>query len=155
MTDRLTPKQRSLHMARIKGADTAPELALRRGLHAERLRFRLHGRNLPGRPDLVFASHHAVVFVHGCFWHSHDDCVHATVPKTRPEFWRAKLAANKARDARITGELCAGGWRVLIVWECALKSAKVRPATIAKAALWIRSRSPFREIPPASAASEA
>lgn len=104
-------------MAGIKGKNTMPELIVRSLAHNLGLRFRLHGRNLPGRPDLVFAKHRAVIMVHGCFWHRHN-CGLAAIPKTRPEFWAAKFEANTSRDARTKIELERMGWRVVEVWEC-------------------------------------
>lgn len=118
--DRLTPEQRRLNMSRVRGRDTKPELLLRRSLHAAGLRYRLHRRDLPGRPDLVFPGQHAVVFVHGCFWHGHD-CPMFRLPATRPDFWRGKIEGNRSRDARIHAALLDAGWRVLTVWECALR----------------------------------
>jgi DNA mismatch endonuclease (patch repair protein) len=108
-------------MAGIRSKNTKPELLLRRALHATGLRYRLHGSKLPGKPDVVFAKHHAVVFVHGCFWHRHRDCRFATTPATRPEFWAAKFSANVERDKRNVAALLENGWRVATVWECALK----------------------------------
>lgn len=118
--DPLTPDQRRLNMSRIRGRDTKPELLLRRSLHAAGLRYRVHGQGLPGRPDLVFPGRRAVIFVHGCFWHGHD-CPAFRLPATRPDFWRGKIEGNQARDARTHAALLAAGWRVLTVWECALR----------------------------------
>ena len=112
---------RSRNMAAIRGKDTAPELAVRRILHAMGLRFRLHRRDLPGRPDIVLPKHRTVVFVHGCFWHRHEDCRYTTTPKTRQEFWQTKFAANVERDRRNRTDLQQLGWRVIVVWECELK----------------------------------
>jgi DNA mismatch endonuclease (patch repair protein) len=120
MTDVLTPAQRRLNMSRIRGKDTKPELLLRGGLHAQGFRFRLHRKDLPGRPDLVFSSRRAIIFVHGCFWHGHD-CPMCKMPTTRPEFWRTKIAVNRERDARAIRALLAERWRILTVWECALR----------------------------------
>jgi DNA mismatch endonuclease, patch repair protein len=120
MVDVLTPAQRQLNMSRIRGKDTKPELTLRRGLHALGFRFRLHRGDLPGRPDLVFPSRRAVIFVHGCFWHGHT-CPMCKMPATRPEFWRGKIASNQLRDERSIQALHLLGWRVMIVWECSLK----------------------------------
>lgn len=120
MVDVLTPEQRALNMSRIRGGDTKPELILRRGLHARGLRFRLHRRDLPGRPDLVFPRRRSVIFVHGCFWHGHR-CHLFTLPATRVAFWQSKIAANAERDVRAIDALRLTGWRVLIVWECALR----------------------------------
>lgn len=119
-TDVLTAEQRHLNMSRIRGKDTKPELQLRRLLHAAGLRYRLHGKDLPGRPDLVFPKYRAVVFVHGCFWHRHD-CPLFHWPKSREEFWRVKLTRNVERDQQTADRLRERGWRVLTVWECALR----------------------------------
>lgn len=120
MADVLTAEQRRLNMSRIRGKDTKPEMLIRRGLHARGLRYRLHDRTLPGRPDLVFPRYGAVVFVHGCFWHAHG-CALSKLPATRQEFWQQKLAENAARDRRAIEALRVDGWRVLVVWECALR----------------------------------
>lgn len=111
---------RSAQMALVKGKDTKPELRVRRLAHRLGFRFRLHRRDLPGSPDLVFPRRRAVVFVHGCFWHRHPDpnCWRSRLPKTRREFWIPKLEANVARDGAARAALEALGWRVLIVWEC-------------------------------------
>lgn len=107
-------------MSRIRGRDTKPEMLVRRGLHAAGLRFRLHARDLPGRPDLVFPRFRAVVMVHGCFWHGHG-CPMCRLPATRPDFWARKIEGNRIRD-RHTGEaLAQSGWRVMTVWECSLR----------------------------------
>ena len=120
MTDVLTPAQRRLNMSRIRGQDTKPEMLVRKGLHARGLRFRLHDRKLPGCPDLVFQRYRAAVFIHGCFWHGHG-CALSKIPATRQEFWLKKLGDNVDRDQRAIESLSARGWRVLIVWECALR----------------------------------
>ncbi|WP_448192816.1 very short patch repair endonuclease [Azospirillum sp. sgz301742] len=117
--DTLTPDQRRFAMSRVASRDTAPELALRRSLHAIGFRFRLHRKELPGRPDLVFPKYHAAIFVHGCFWHGHD-CPRGRPPATRTEFWSAKIARNQARDAAAEQALIEAGWRVLTVWECGI-----------------------------------
>ena len=107
-------------MALIRARDTKPELKVRRAIHAAGLRYRLHAKDLPGRPDLVFRSRLIVIFVHGCFWHQHPDrsCKLARMPKSRLEFWRPKLVGNRQRDILTRGELEARGWSVLEVWEC-------------------------------------
>ncbi|TXC66171.1 DNA mismatch endonuclease Vsr [Piscinibacter aquaticus] len=120
MTDVLTAEQRQLNMSRIRGRDTRPEMLVRQGLHARGLRYRLHDRKLPGRPDLVFPRHGAVLFVHGCFWHAHG-CALSKLPATRQDFWKQKLEGNAARDRRAIDALQAAGWRVLVIWECALR----------------------------------
>ena len=123
MVDTLTKSQRSHRMSRIRGRDTKPEMVVRRMAHALGYRFRLHRRDLPGRPDLVFPRLKAVIFVHGCFWHRHPDpkCRLARMPKSKISFWRNKLEGNRQRDLRKQQELANQGWRVLILWECELK----------------------------------
>lgn len=120
MVDVLTSEQRKLNMSRIHGRNTKPEMLIRRGLHARGLRFRLHDRTLPGRPDLIFPRYRVVILVHGCFWHGHD-CPMFRMPATRQEFWNAKIASNQARDAKVHAALLMLGWRVLTVWECSLR----------------------------------
>ena len=120
MPDVLTEEQRRYNMLRIRGRDTRPEMIIRQGLHARGLRFRLHRRDLPGRPDLAFPQYRAVIFVHGCFWHGHD-CPLFRWPQTRKDFWREKIRKNRARDQGAVASLKDQGWRVLTVWECALK----------------------------------
>ena len=120
MSDVLTEDQRRFNMSRIRGRDTRPEMAVRRGLHARGLRFRLHHKDLPGRPDLVFPVHRAVIFVNGCFWHGHN-CPLFVWPKTRKVFWQEKIRRNRERDRNALRSLRDLGWRVLTVWECALK----------------------------------
>lgn len=120
MTDVHTAEQRQLNMSRIRSRDTQPEMLVRRGLHAKGLRYRLHDRTLPGCPDLVFPQYRTVVFVHGCFWHFHK-CALSKLPKTRKDFWRQKLELNEIRDKKSVTELLDTGWRVLIIWECALR----------------------------------
>jgi len=126
MTDVHTPEQRARNMRAIKGRDTKPELLLRRALHARGLRYRLHRKDLPGRPDIVFPRHKVCVFVNGCFWHGHD-CDLFKQPRTRTDVWMTKIETNRKRDAAATQSLVARGWRVLTVWECALKGPKQVP----------------------------
>ncbi|MYB15486.1 MAG: DNA mismatch endonuclease Vsr [Chloroflexi bacterium] len=116
--DHLTIRERSKLMSRIRSKDTKPELLVRRLLHGMGYRYRLHAKELPGRPDLVFQSRRKVVFVHGCFWHRHEGCKANRLPKSRREFWRSKLEGNARRDDRNVAALVALGWRVHIVWEC-------------------------------------
>lgn len=125
-------------MAGIRGKDTRPEMILRRGLHARGFRFRLHDRRLPGSPDLVFPGRRAVIFVHGCFWHGHD-CHLFRLPATRQEFWRTKIESNMTRDAAAEAALLASGWRVLTIWECALKGRTRLPVEIVldRASEWL------------------
>lgn len=125
MADKNAPLTRSQMMARVRSADTKPELVLRKALHAIGFRFRLHVRSLPGCPDIVMRKHRCAIFVNGCFWHGHADCKHFRIPKTRPEFWSAKIEANRERDTRAIEALLGCGWRVLVVWECATRSFQV------------------------------
>ena len=121
MADRLTPAQRSANMARIRGKDTKPEIQVRRMLHALGYRFRLHRRDLPGRPDIVLPGRRAAVLVHGCFWHGHPGCRDCVIPATRTEWWTAKIDGNRRRDARNIRRLRGLGWSVTVVWECSLR----------------------------------
>ena len=120
MTDTLTPAERSALMARIRGVDTKPELAVRRALHAEGYRYRTHVRGLPGRPDVVFGKRRTAVFVHGCFWHRHG-CRKTSEPKTHREYWQSKFVANVERDERNQRQLITDGWRIFVAWECEIE----------------------------------
>jgi len=119
--DKLSKERRSANMARIRSKDTTPELALRKLIHGLGYRFRLHRRDLPGKPDLVFPSRKKVIFVHGCFWHQHPGCREGRVPGSRLEYWGPKLQRNQQRDALAQASLEEQGWRCLVVWECELK----------------------------------
>ncbi|TBZ21001.1 DNA mismatch endonuclease Vsr [Rhizobium leguminosarum bv. viciae] len=118
-----THPARSVQMSRIRGRDTKPEMRVRRALHAAGLRYRLHEKGLPGKPDLVFRSRRIVLFVHGCFWHQHPDpnCKLSRMPKSKLEFWRPKLEGNRLRDEKNRSALEAEGWTVVEVWECETK----------------------------------
>ena len=133
MADTLTPQERSERMARIRGKDSVAEMRLRRLIHGMGYRYRLHVKKLPGTPDLVFARRKSVIFMHGCFWHRHQDCRLARMPKSRTTFWHEKLEANRRRDMENIRRLEDLGWRVLVIWECWLQgtdlnevSAKVK-----------------------------
>lgn len=129
MADVVDSATRSRMMAGIRGANTQPEVRLRKSLHRLGLRFRLHRAGLPGRPDIVFPGRMAVVLVHGCFWHRHKGCRFATVPSTRPDFWETKFRTNVERDARNVAALRKLGWRVRVVWECDIRKDVDRVAT--------------------------
>jgi DNA mismatch endonuclease, patch repair protein len=120
MSDTLTVKERSQRMALVQGADTRPELLVRRLIHGMGYRYRLHAKELPGRPDIVFRKRRKVIFVNGCFWHRHQNCRLARLPKSRSEFWLPKLEGNRQRDAKNIAALKAAGWMVLVIWECEL-----------------------------------
>lgn len=124
MTDVLTPEQRRRCMAAIGGKNTKPEMVVRSLVHRMGYRFRLHRRDLPGKPDLVFPGRKKVIFVHGCFWHRHPGCRYATTPATRAEFWKAKLAGNRQRDLRVQRDLRYLGWDCSVVWGCEIADIK-------------------------------
>jgi DNA mismatch endonuclease (patch repair protein) len=119
--DTLTPEARSERMSRIRATNTKPEMTVRRLVHRLGYRYRLHGSDLPGKPDLIFSSRRKVIFVHGCFWHRHSGCELARMPKSRIEFWQAKLAGNKARDRQARRRLTLLGWKSLLIWECEVR----------------------------------
>ena len=121
MADVHSPEQRSYNMSRIRSKDTTPELLIREFLFSQGYRYRLHVKVLPGKPDIVLAKYRAVIFVHGCFWHGHDNCKYFVAPKTRTEFWLNKIEGNKQRDIKNISLLQSGGWNVLTVFECELK----------------------------------
>lgn len=118
MVDRLSSERRSWLMSRVRSRNTAPELRVRKAAHDLGLRFRLHRKELPGKPDLVFPRWRVALFVHGCFWHRHEGCKKATNPKSREDYWQPKLRANVERDRRAVAELEKLGWRVLTIWQC-------------------------------------
>jgi DNA mismatch endonuclease (patch repair protein) len=120
LPDIVDKETRSRMMSGIRGKNTKPELVIRKGLHARGFRFRLHSSKVPGKPDLVLPRYRAAIFVHGCFWHSHD-CHFFKMPSTRPDFWKAKLARNRERDEEVRKSLLDAGWRILVIWECAIK----------------------------------
>jgi DNA mismatch endonuclease (patch repair protein) len=122
MADVHTKEQRSKNMAAIKGKNTKPEMLVRRFLHANGYRYKLHDKNLPGRPDIVLPKYKTVIFVHGCFWHGHKGCRYFVVPKTRTDWWLAKINGNVANDKRQITALRKLGWKVITLWECDLKS---------------------------------
>ena len=119
--DTLSKAERSWNMAKIRGKDTGPERAVRSLLHRAGYRFRLHVKDLPGKPDIVLPKYHAVIFVHGCFWHRHRNCKMASIPKTHRKFWADKFARNVANDRKHLRQLRRLGWKVLVVWECQLQ----------------------------------
>lgn len=134
-TDVFSAEKRSEVMRAVKGANTKPELKLRKALFARGFRYRLHVRDLPGKPDLVFPRYRSVIFINGCFWHGHDCARGARVPKSNRDYWLAKVARNKARDEDIVKALAALGWRAYIVWECSLQNVD---DAADKAARWLK-----------------
>ena len=132
-TDVFTPEQRSAVMRRVKGRDTAPELKVRRILWRLGARYRLHRKDLPGKPDIVLPGRKLAIFVHGCFWHGHDCARGARVPKANRDYWLGKVGRNRARDEAARAALEAMDWRVLVVWECGLKDEAGLEDLLAKA----------------------
>lgn len=145
MTDIVDQVTRSRMMAGIKGKNSRPEMLLRRSLHQLGFRFRLHVAGLPGRPDLCLRKYHAVIFVHGCFWHRHENCRFGTTPQSREEFWLPKFKATVERDSRNQKMLKEQGWRVAIIWECSLRPTKAG-ITIDTVGKWLKTHEPFLEL---------
>lgn len=139
MADVVRPAVRSAMMSGIRGKNTQPELELRKGLFRRGFRYRLHLDNLPGRPDIVIRKRKVAVFVHGCFWHSHQGCRYFKIPESNRSFWQLKLKGNGERDKRSVAALLATGWRVAVVWECAIRTNSLQ-ATDAVAAFIERGR---------------
>ena len=140
MPDIVDGRTRSRMMSGIRSGNTKPELLIRKGLHALGFRYKLHDRNLAGRPDMVFPRYRAAVFVHGCFWHGHD-CPLFKLPETRRDFWLSKIERNRERDERVLEQLYASGWRTLTVWECSIRG-RYRiglPETLQTVAGWLQS----------------
>lgn len=127
MADIVVPRKRSEMMAGIRAKDTKPELVVRRLLHSLGYRFRLHRKDLPGKPDIVLPKWNTVIFVHGCFWHGHADCPLFRLPKSRTEFWAKKISANRERDAKAKHQMGNLGWKVLEIWECSSKGRTALP----------------------------
>jgi len=121
MTDVHDKATRSHNMSRIRSKDTKPEMIVRRYLHQHGFRYRLHVKDLPGKPDLVLPKYKTVIFINGCFWHGHEDCKFFILPKTRSEWWATKINKNISNDARALSKLSEDGWKIIVVWECELK----------------------------------
>ena len=147
MSDTVSPEERSRIMARIRSKDTKPEMFVRRALHAAGYRYSLHSKKLPGRPDLVLTRYRAVIFVHGCFWHGHQNCRHFRLPGTRTEFWNEKISRNRERDAEAVRNLLEDGWRVGIVWECTHRDRTWTAAQLAGTVKdWLAGSEPILEL---------
>ncbi len=125
MADVHTPEVRSYNMSMIKGKNTKPEIIVRKFLHSKGFRFRLHKKDLPGKPDIVLSKHKTVIFIHGCFWHGHKNCKYFVVPKTRTKWWLNKIMENKKTDKKNNLKLRNKGWRIITLWECQLKPRKL------------------------------
>jgi len=138
---------RSRMMAGIRGRNTKPELLIRSLLHRKGFRFRLHVKDLPGKPDIVLPKYRAVIFIHGCFWHGHQDCHLFRLPATRTEFWQEKILRNQTNDSRAVEILLASNWRVCIVWECSIRGARKDPEKVVSTiADWLSGTEYFLEI---------
>jgi DNA mismatch endonuclease (patch repair protein) len=131
MSDVHDKATRSYNMSQIKGKNTKPEMLVRKFLHAQGFRYKLHDKSLPGKPDIVLPKYKTVIFIHGCFWHKHSDCRYFVVPKTRTDWWLNKINGNVENDAKALSALSNLGWKTIIIWECDLKPAKMQE-TIAK-----------------------
>lgn len=132
MTDTMTPEQRSRCMSAIKSNDTKPEMLVRKYLHGMGLRYGLHNKKLPGSPDIVLRKYKTVIFINGCFWHGHDNCRYYRLPKSNIEFWQTKINRNRERDKRDIEALRKRGWRVIVIWECELRTKELRQQTLQK-----------------------
>lgn len=130
MADVHSKQIRSYNMSKIKGKDTKPELLVRKFLHKHGFRYRLHVKDLPGKPDIVLPKYKTLIFVHGCFWHGHENCKYYVVPKTRTEWWLAKINGNKSKDRVAEEQLLRMGWSVINVWECQLKNQKSQSSLV-------------------------
>ncbi len=125
MADVHSPQVRSYNMSMIKGKNTKPEIMVRKFLHSKGFRFRLHKKDLPGKPDIVLPKYRTVIFIHGCFWHGHKNCKYFVVPKTRTKWWLNKIERNRLNDNRNDTKLRKAGWKIITLWECQLKPKKV------------------------------
>lgn len=132
MVDRISPQRRTEIMRAVRSKDTLPEILVRKAAHRLGLRFRLHAKHLPGRPDLVFRRWHTVVFVNGCFWHRHRGCKKASLPKTNVEFWQKKFAENERRDEVNYRRLAESGWRVVVLWQCQVRTIEEAVALLGR-----------------------
>jgi DNA mismatch endonuclease (patch repair protein) len=141
LVDVHNPEQRSRNMAAIRGKNTKPEMRVRALLHALGYRYRLHRKDLPGRPDIVLPKHRIVIFTHGCFWHCHNCRWGSVIPKTRSEFWDAKRSGNVKRDIKQKAELEAAGWKVLTIWECETRTEEALRAALASRGFTLQLRS--------------
>lgn len=146
VVDVVDKKTRSRMMAGIRGKNTKPELILRRALHKNGFRYRIHDSRLPGKPDIVLPMYKALIFVHGCFWHRHFNCWWNTSPSSNTEFWKGKLAQNAERDARNVEKLRNQGWRIAIVWECSMRLSDAEQVA-AEVESWLKGDEPTLNLP--------
>jgi DNA mismatch endonuclease, patch repair protein len=128
MADVHDKKTRSYNMSQIRSGNTKPEMLVRKFLHAQGFRYSLHKKTLPGKPDIVLPKYKTIIFIHGCFWHGHDNCKYFVVPKTRTQWWLNKINTNKVNDAKAVKALKKDGWKIITVWECGLRAGKIEKA---------------------------
>jgi DNA mismatch endonuclease (patch repair protein) len=145
--DIVSPETRSRMMSGIRAKNTTPEVVVRRLLHDAGFRFRLHRKDLPGRPDIVLAKYRSIIYVHGCFWHMHEGCRYFKIPSSRVEFWTEKLLSNRERDRLNIAAAIALGWRVMVVWECATRSKEDWPMLQQEMVNWLLGHSDRAAIP--------
>lgn len=146
MTDVVSPETRSRMMSGIRGKNTRPELAIRKFLFASGFRFRLHRKDLPGKPDVTLPRHRVAILVHGCFWHGHEGCKSFRIPASNTDFWKDKISGNKIRDRKAVDALLANGWRVAVIWECAIRNPASWASLCKDLPSWIRTgQETFRE----------
>jgi len=145
--DIVDKQTRSRMMANIKGKNTKPQITIRSLLHQQGFRFRIHDKSLPGTPDIVLKKYNAVIFVHGCYWHRHLNCKLASTPKQNETFWRKKFNANTCRDGIVYFKLKQLGWRVAIIWECAIRDKVNLPEYLDTLIIWLKSDYEYIEIP--------
>jgi DNA mismatch endonuclease (patch repair protein) len=148
MADIVSPEKRSQMMSGIRGKNTKPEIAIRKALHKLGFRYRIHVKNLPGKPDLVFPKYNAVLFIHGCFWHGHEDCPLFRWPSSRTEFWKTKITRNRELDKTAVYKLRLDGWRVGSIWECSMrgKSKRTEDYIYRRTTVWLLSNKPYFQL---------
>lgn len=148
MVDVVDPATRSRMMANIRAKNSRPEIFIRKGLHALGFRYRLHAKDIPGKPDIVLPKYSALILIQGCFWHAHN-CHYFKLPATNPDFWKSKLDGNRQRDKRTLKQQLDAGWRCLVIWECAVRanqSEQKAPDVVALSAQWLAGKSSMAEI---------
>lgn len=145
--DTLSPEKRSRIMAAVHSKDTRAELLVRRFLWSHGIRYRIYYKGLPGKPDIVIPRYKLAIFIHGCFWHGHDGCIRGRLPKSRLEYWKPKIEANRNRDHRIEEELNEKGWRQIVIWECQLRTQKASSQTLPEVLNQILSMRSDKECP--------
>ncbi len=145
--DVVNKQTRSKMMSNIKSKNTKPELTIRSLLHQKGFRFRIHDKNLPGKPDIVLKKYNAVIFIHGCYWHRHENCKLASTPRQNVEFWNKKFSDNMRRDSEVFYQLKLLGWRTAVIWECSIRDKKNLPDYVDRLVSWLQSDSEYIEIP--------